>query len=136
VFDCGEGTQHQLLRSQAVRQGRIKRLFITHMLGDHLFGLPGLVTGLCGVKKGEKIKFRISIFNLFFFYFFLVDRVRDKLNNGVEEKKEEKLRIYGPKGIREFLSTALRLSRMKIPREFLVHELVGKLDFAEMTCVA
>jgi ribonuclease BN (tRNA processing enzyme) len=62
--------------------------------------------------------------------------VRDKLNNGVEEKKEEKLRIYGPKGIREFLSTALRLSRMKIPREFLVHELVGKLDLAEFLCVA
>jgi ribonuclease Z len=45
LFDCGEGTQHQLLRSP-VKTGQLRRVFVTHMHGDHVFGLPGLLTTL------------------------------------------------------------------------------------------
>ena len=35
LFDCGEGTQHQFLRSD-LRLSQLRRVFITHMHGDHV----------------------------------------------------------------------------------------------------
>ncbi len=47
LFDCGESTQHQFLRSD-FKSSQIRRIFVTHMHGDHIFGLPGLLAS-CGM---------------------------------------------------------------------------------------
>ncbi len=43
MIDCGECTQMQM-RAYRVKGSRIGHIFISHLHGDHIFGLPGLIT--------------------------------------------------------------------------------------------
>lgn len=55
LIDCGEGTQLQMRRYK-VRFNRLNHVFISHMHGDHCFGLPGLIStlGMLG-RSGELV---------------------------------------------------------------------------------
>jgi len=45
MFDCGEGTQRQLMQS-SVSFMKISRIFISHLHADHFLGLPGLIQSM------------------------------------------------------------------------------------------
>jgi len=74
LFDAGEGTQIQMLQS-TIRPRKIDKIFITHLHGDHIYGLPGL------------------------------------LSSRSFQGGEDELTIYGPKGIKQFIETSLRVAQ-------------------------
>ncbi|GAA4313176.1 ribonuclease Z [Compostibacter hankyongensis] len=45
LVDCGEGTQMQMSRYK-IRRSKIGHIFISHLHGDHYYGLPGLINSL------------------------------------------------------------------------------------------
>ena len=91
LIDCGEGTQIRLSEYK-IKRNRIKAIFISHLHGDHLFGLPGVITS--------------------FFHF----------------NRASELTIVGPVGIKEYVTTVLRLSEahMSFPLAFIEHNALSK----------
>ena len=73
LFDCGEATQHQILHT-TIKPSRLEKIFITHMHGDHIYGLPGL------------------------------------LSSRSFQGGETDVTVYGPKGIKEYIETSLKVS--------------------------
>ncbi|CAM4285137.1 ribonuclease Z [Paenibacillus alkaliterrae] len=43
LFDAGEATQHQLMRTP-LKLSKLEAVFVTHLHGDHIYGLPGLLS--------------------------------------------------------------------------------------------
>ena len=97
LFDCGEATQHQLMRSN-LRYSKITRVFITHMHGDHIFGLPGLICALSGASAEKR---------------------------RVHGKDPDPLYITGPPGICEFVKAAIACSRTVLGLPLVVTELTA-----------
>ena len=54
LIDCGEGTQNQILRYK-LKATRLKYIFITHLHGDHYFGLIGLISTLNMHRRTEDL---------------------------------------------------------------------------------
>ncbi|MFW8053519.1 ribonuclease Z [Vagococcus fluvialis] len=86
LFDCGEGTQQQILET-TIRPRKIEKIFITHLHGDHIFGLPGLISSRA-FQGGET-----------------------------------PLEIYGPKGIKSFILTSLKVSDSHLKYPLVIKEI-------------
>ncbi|WP_309493679.1 ribonuclease Z [Candidatus Hecatella orcuttiae] len=69
MFDCGEGTQRQMMRAR-IGFSRPMKIFVTHLHGDHMLGIPGLLQTMSLLGRTEKIQ------------------------------------VYGPKGLADFLEAA------------------------------
>lgn len=90
IFDCGECSQVQLQKSK-LKPGKITKIFITHLHGDHLFGLPGLLCSLgnfCSTEAGKSVD------------------------------------LYGPLGLKNYITTCLETSRSPLPYELNVYEML------------
>ena len=85
LFDAGEGVQRQVMQSPRVRPGRITKIFITHLHGDHIFGLPGLLLNLQSVAK---------------------------LTSAQSPRKAATrvIEVYGPVGLYNYIATSISLS--------------------------
>lgn len=89
LIDCGEGTQVQLRRAKA-KFSKINHIFISHLHGDHVFGLIGLISTLQLLGK------------------------------------ETPLKIFGPKGIQDFIMNQLRHTQSNCSFDIDFIELEGK----------
>lgn len=84
LFDCGEGTQRQMMRYGV--SFALSEIFFTHFHADHFLGMIGLVRTL-GLQG-----------------------------------REEPLKLYGPRGAKQVLNTALLLGVEKVPFAVEIHE--------------
>lgn len=90
LFDCGEGTQHQILHT-SIKPRKVNKIFITHLHGDHIFGLPGFLSSR-SFQDGDK------------------------------------LTIYGPKGIKQYVEASLAISETHLSYPLHIVELFeGKI---------
>ena len=75
LIDCGEGTQLQLRKYKA-KLGRLNHIFISHLHGDHVFGLPGLISSLNLLGRTQPLHIYAhpdlpGVLNKFMSYFFV-----------------------------------------------------------------
>jgi ribonuclease Z len=54
LFDCGEGTQYRLMHADLSR-ARIDAIFVTHLHGDHCYGLPGLLSTMALQQRRDPV---------------------------------------------------------------------------------
>jgi len=55
MFDCGEGVQRQMIKAKAGFHRKMK-VFISHMHGDHVLGLPGLLQTMALLDREKKLE--------------------------------------------------------------------------------
>ncbi|KAJ6258357.1 LOW QUALITY PROTEIN: Zinc phosphodiesterase [Drechslerella dactyloides] len=115
LFDAGEATQNQLQRvAGGFKLSALRKIFITHMHGDHVFGLvPLLCTlmngagGSVGVEDPRK----------------LAAEAVGAAGEAIGPIRTPDFEIYGPKGLREYVRSSLRLTNCQLASTYVVHEL-------------
>ncbi|KAK6331180.1 hypothetical protein TWF696_003247 [Orbilia brochopaga] len=116
LFDAGEATQHQLQRVPGgFKASALRKIFITHMHGDHVFGLVPL---LCTLMNGAGGSVGVEDPRVL-----EADVVNAEDAEKVSPARTPDFEIYGPQGLREYVRSSLRLTRSQLAGTYVVHEL-------------
>ena len=89
LFDCGEGTLQQLRNCFMARTSSISRVFVTHLHGDHIYGLPGFIANFLDSLALDSYGTQSW-----------------RLGNKLDERASH-LTLYGPLGLHAFVSAAM-----------------------------
>lgn len=137
LFDCGEATQHQILHT-SIKPRKIEKIFITHMHGDHIYGLPGLISsrsfqggetpltiyGPKGIEEFVKLSLSVSHTHLTYEIKFveIEDGIifEDELFQVITEKLDHGIDSYGYRVIEKDLPGPLHVDKLKklgLPRD-------------------
>jgi ribonuclease Z len=99
LFDAGEATQHRLMASASLPLCRLRRIFVTHCHGDHVFGLPGVIAAVSAARASSIA------------------------SGTAAHDVDAPVHVYGPPGVGAFLEGALRFSATALRMHVIVHEL-------------
>ncbi|WP_085991967.1 ribonuclease Z [Oceanobacillus senegalensis] len=129
LFDCGEATQHQILHT-SIKPRKINKIFITHLHGDHIFGLPGFLSsrsfqggddeltvyGPSGIKEFIETTLRISSSHLTYPISFV------EISEG-KILEDDYVEVYAKKLDHGIPSFGYRIVEKNKPGELLVNKL-------------
>ncbi|XP_019613491.1 PREDICTED: zinc phosphodiesterase ELAC protein 1-like [Branchiostoma belcheri] len=118
MFDCGEGSQIQVMKS-SIKAAKINKIFITHLHGDHLFGLQGFLCTL-SLNLAEQTSQKTSQQTC---QQTCQETSQNPSKTSEKASQTPSVEIYGPLGLRRYLRTCLELSRSPISFSYVVHEL-------------
>lgn len=100
MFDCAEGSLRQLMKS-IIRVPLTNKFFITHLHGDHVYGLPGI---LCTLDNHNAAY----------------------IDPATKKGAPKPIDVFGPLGLFSYLNTALATSSTRMANlRITVHELVS-----------
>ena len=144
LVDCGEGTQKQL-RSAGINPLKINAVFITHLHGDHVFGLFGLIStmGLMGRRTPLKVYAPRPFDEILANHLHYFDAALPYQVQWHEVRTREHELLYENK-VLEVWSVPLRhkipaagfLFREKTPPLNLLNEAIGRYGLNVAQCVA
>lgn len=105
LFDCGDGAFMSLAKT-SIQPADVNKIFITHLHGDHSFGLGPM---LCGLGQADIAR---------------RDAAREKSRARRDrEPQRQTIEIYGPEGTRDLVRASLQLTYSGSAAAYRVHEL-------------
>ena len=136
LFDCGEGTQRQIQKTN-LKLSKLTNIFISHLHGDHIFGLPGLLAtrGMLGIKSdinifgpiglGNYLKSSLECSHTYIPYFYQpypIEKEKFTIKNMLWEKGD--LTIYCALLNHQIDSFGFAVLKKNIKRNIMVEKLV------------